>query len=297
LVYSCYEAGPCGYRLHRKLTAMGVTNYVVAPQRWDERNKRVKTDKQDAKELVDRLDRYVRGNQSAFSVVRVPTEEEEVRRSLVRHRLTIVKERSRCIIRARGKMLSQEIHAPTGWWKETIWPKFSTKLPIWLKPEVGFWQAKAIEFDREIKALERKITEAIDPAKTPKGIGTLTAALLGGEVLDWSRFKNRRQVGSYTGLCPSEYSSGENRIQGSINKHGNPRIRHLLMEAAWRLVFWQPNYPPVKRIFEGSAKRVRKRAIAAVARKLAVDLWRIETGQCSAKKLGLELKTCGLSAS
>ena len=77
-VYSCYEAGPCGYRLHRRLVAMGVSNYVVAPQRWDERNKRVKTDKQDARELVDRLDRYVRGNERAFSVVRVPSEEQEV---------------------------------------------------------------------------------------------------------------------------------------------------------------------------------------------------------------------------
>ena len=164
-------------------------------------------------------------------------------------------------------------------------------------PEVGFWQAKAIEFDQEIKALERKIIESADPTRIPKDVGSLTAALLGGEMLDWSRFKNRRQAGSYTGLCPSEYSSGGKRIQGSINKHGNPRIRHLLIEAAWRLVFWQPNYPPVKRIFEGNAKRMRKRAIVAVARKLAIDLWRIETGQCNAKKLGLELKTGVLSAS
>ena len=51
-VYSCYEAGPCGYGLHRQLTALGVTNYVVAPQRWDERGRRVKTDKHDARELV-----------------------------------------------------------------------------------------------------------------------------------------------------------------------------------------------------------------------------------------------------
>ncbi len=61
-VYSCYEAGPCGYGLHRQLTTLGVTNYVVAPQRWDERGRRVKTDKHDARELVNRLDRYVRGN-------------------------------------------------------------------------------------------------------------------------------------------------------------------------------------------------------------------------------------------
>jgi transposase len=54
-VHSCYEAGPCGYGLHRRLTAMGVSNVVVAPQRWDERSKRIKTDKRDARELADRL--------------------------------------------------------------------------------------------------------------------------------------------------------------------------------------------------------------------------------------------------
>ena len=80
-VYSCYEAGPCGYGLHRQLTALGVTNYVVAPQRWDERGRRVKTDKRDARELVDRLDRYVRGNTKAFAVVRVPSPQQEQRRT------------------------------------------------------------------------------------------------------------------------------------------------------------------------------------------------------------------------
>jgi len=163
--------------------------------------------------------------------------------------------------------------------------------------EVGFWQGKAIELEREIKALGVKIGESMDVTKVPKGVGVLTAALLGGEVLDWSRFKNRRQVGSYTGLCPSEYSSGENRIQGAINKHGNPRIRYILVEAAWRLIRWQPDYPPIRKILAGNTQRIRKRAVVAVARKLAVDLWRIETGQSSAKKLGLELnKACELSA-
>jgi transposase len=67
VVYACYEAGPCGYGLHRQLVALGVTSYVVVPQRWDEQNKRVKTDARDARELCDRLDRYVRGNTTAFT--------------------------------------------------------------------------------------------------------------------------------------------------------------------------------------------------------------------------------------
>ena len=71
-VHTCYEAGAFGYYLHRKLAAMGVSNLVVQPQDWDERGKGVKTDRIDALALCQRLDRYVRGNRKAFSVVRVP---------------------------------------------------------------------------------------------------------------------------------------------------------------------------------------------------------------------------------
>jgi hypothetical protein len=62
------------------------------------------------------------------------------------------------------------------------------------------------------------------------------------------RFKNRRQVASCTGLCPSEHSIGEKRKQGAISKHGNPRVRHQMVETVWRMQIWQPTYPPLKKI-------------------------------------------------
>ena len=146
---------------------------------------------------------------------------------------------------------------------------------------------------RRLRHATRRTRQESRPAQQgkqiPKGLGKLTAALLGSEVLDWHRFKNRRQVASYTGLCPSEQSSGDKRKQGSINKHGNPRVRHQLVEAVWRLEQWQPAYPPLKILLDASGTRNRKRAAVAVARRLAIDLWRIETGQCSAQKLGLTL--------
>jgi len=86
-VSTCYEAGAFGYHLHRQLEHLGVTNYVVQPQDWDERGKGVKNDRIDAQALCQRLDRYVRGNRKAFSVVRVPTEEEERERALSRNLL------------------------------------------------------------------------------------------------------------------------------------------------------------------------------------------------------------------
>lgn len=289
-VISCYEAGPCGYGLHRQLTAMGVTNYVVVPQRWDEQGKRVKTDARDARELCDRLDRYARGNTKAFSVVRVPTPEQEQRRAVGRQRGSLVKERQRCVVRGYGLMLGQGIHAPTGWWEPKRWAVFQTELPEWLRVQVQTWQAQAVNLDDQISRWSLRVEQQAAGQLIPKGVGELTAALLAGEILDWHRFENRRQVASYTGLCPSEYSSGERRRQGAVSKHGNPRVRHQLVEACWRLLQWQPDYPPIKKLRAATGKRARKRAVVAAARRLAIDLWRINTGQCSAEKLGLKLR-------
>jgi transposase len=288
-IFSCYEAGPCGYGLHRQLSKLGVTNYVVVPQNWDEQNKRVKTDTRDARELCDRLDRYVRGNTTAFSVVRVPTPEQEQRRALGRQRDTLARERQRCVVRGHGLMLAQGVHAPSGWWKPNNWELFSEELPEWLRSQILVWQQAALRLDAEVNLWTDKVVTQTADQPIPKGVGALTHTLLAGEVLDWHRFENRRQVASYTGLCPSEHSSDQRRRQGSITKHGNPRVRHYLVEAVWRLLQWQPNYPPLKKLRAATGKRTRKRLAVAAARRLAIDLWRLNLGQCTAEKLGLKL--------
>ena len=77
-------------------------------------------------------------------------------------------------------------------------------------------------------------------------------------------------------------------MPGSVTKHGNPRLRARSGRVAWRLVRFQPQYPPVKKRLAILAKgaratgAARKKAIVAVARHLAVDLWRLHTGHCSA---------------
>src|SRR5688572_19242385 len=92
-VVTCYEAGPTGFWLHRRLASIGVTNYVVCPTSLDSRKKGVNTDKTDAKELLNRLDRYLAGNHKAMSIVRVPTLEEEQRRAITRQRDQLRKHR------------------------------------------------------------------------------------------------------------------------------------------------------------------------------------------------------------
>jgi transposase len=118
-----------------------------------------------------------------------------------------------------------------------------------------------------------------------RGVGLLSSELLDREIGDWSRFSNRRQVASYTGLCPGEDSSGDNRMSLSIDKHGNPRVRATLVELAWLLPRYQPDYKPLARwkaVFDPAGKAPsaqRKKAVVALARRLAVDLWRIRTGR------------------
>jgi len=276
--------------LHRQLTVLGVTNYVVVPQRWDVEGKRVKTDARDALELCQRLDRYVAGNTKAFSVVRVPTAEQEQRRAVGRQRGTLVRERLRCVLRGHGLMLGQGIPAPTGWWEPPRWALFQQELPEWLRAQVQTWQTQAVALDEQVTRWSVRVEAQSAGQSIPKGVGELTAALLAGEILDWHRFANRRQVASYTGLCPSEHSSGLKRRQGGVSKHGNPRVRHQLVEACWRLLQWQPDYPPLRQLRAATGARARKRAVVAAARRLAIDLWRINTGQCPADKLGLQLR-------
>lgn len=285
-VYSCYEAGPCGYGLHRQLLAAGATNYVVAPQVWDERGRRVKTDRRDARELCQRLDRYVRGNTDVFAVVRVPSEAEERRRTLGRQRATVLRERQRCELRGHGLMLVHGVDAPSGWWEPAAWRELAPQLPRWLQEHLERWQRQAVQLQAEVDALTPRIEAMSAGQSAPKGLGALTNAILECEIGSWDRFHNRRQPGSYTGLCPSEDSSNKRRRQGSVTKHGNPRLRQLLVEAAWRMLEWQPDYPPIKkaRLLRGAQ---RKRAIVAAARQLAVDLWRLRTARCTPQQLKL----------
>jgi transposase len=288
-IYSCYEAGPCGYGLHRALTSVGVINLVVAPQRWDERGERVKTDPRDAGELVDRLDRYLRGNRRVFSVVYVPTVEQEQRRSVVRQRGMMLKERNRCVLRGRSLLLLQGLRAPAGWWRPAEWEQYRAQLSGVLQEQIEPWEKQALQFEAQVAWWESKARAQYRGRRLPKGLGTLTAALLESEVVDWQRFHNRREVASYTGLCPSESSSGARRRQGAITKHGNRRVRHYLLEAVWRLEKWQPQYRPLAKLRAASGTRARKRAAVAVARRLAIDLWRLATGQSTSERLGLAM--------
>ena len=287
---SCYEAGPTGYWLHRQLTKLGITNYVVCPTRLDSRGKGVNTDKTDALELLVRLDRYVAGNRKAFAVVAVPTEAQEQKRALSRQREQLRRQRLSLAAQGRMLLLGQGYRVSNFWWKGRRWDGLAEQLPAWLRGQLECFLRVIELVHKEVRALTDQVSQAA-PAALPRGMGQLTHQIIEGEIKDWHNFKNRCQVGSYSGLTGGVSGSGEASADLSITKAGNPRLRTSLIECSWRLVLSQPSYWLVQKwravlLNPKVAKRRRKQAIVAFARQLLVDLWKWKTGRVSAERLG-----------
>jgi transposase len=289
-VHAVYEACGFGFGLQRDPSALGIVCQVVCPQKLDERNKRVKTDGLDAKALCLKLDRYVEGNREALACVRVPTPQEERSRAIHRQREQLVKARKQLEAQGRSLLVNHGIEPAQRWWKRRTFAALA--VPDWMKELLGNSQPILLALEEKIRALTVQLQAAAAPHQ-PRGLGAMTSVVIDREIGNWNRFLNRRQVGSYTGLCPGEYSSGTTRYQSCVTKHGNPRLRAALVELAWRLVRFQPNYKPVVKWRQVPQKRAlasgpaRKKAIVAVARQLAVDLWRIRTGRLNPQSIGL----------
>lgn len=289
-VCSCYEAGPFGFVLHRRLTAMGVQNLIVQPVCLDERHKNVNHDKSDARELAQRLDRYVAGNSKALATVRVPTPEQEQKRIHTRQREQLKREVLRVSAQGRSLLLSQGYREKKGWWEAKRWAALQDQLPGWLLERLEVFRRLLQTLITELNAASDAISAAA-PKVRPKGLGGLTYEIVEREVIDWNLFANRRQIGSYTGLCGGISSSGNTQRLLAVTKHGNVRLRTALVELAWRLIAWQPQSKLVRKWWPilgavRATKAARKKAIVAIARQMAVDLWRWRTGRVTPDQLG-----------
>ena len=294
-VHVVYEACGFGFGLYRELRAAGAQCYVIAPRKLDEQRTGVKTDPRDATTLCQRLSRYLEGNTRELAVIRVPSEAEEQARHVTRQREQLVHHRQKLEAQGRSLLISHTLPAPAHWWKKQTWTRLGKHLPGWITTRLEVARPALLSLQEQIESLTSQL-EAAAPANIPAGLGKLTSVMLTREICNWHRFNNRRAISSYTGLCPGERSSGSKRVPGSVTKRGNPRLRAALVECAWRMVRFQPQYPPVKKRLAVLAKGAkatgaqRKKAIVAVARRLAVDLWRVHTGRLTAQQLGLNIK-------
>ena len=263
---------------------------MVQPVCLDERHTGVNHDKSDARELAQRLDRYVAGNRQALATVRVPTPEEEQKRAASRQREQLKREVQRVAAQGRSLLLSQGFREKKGWWGKNRWEQLSRSLVPWLAGQWEVFRRVIATLSTELQALSGVLEKAA-PVVRPKGLGGLTYEVVEREVGSWPRFTNRRQVGSYTGLCGGLSASGQTQHLLSITKHGNTRLRTALIVLAWRLVLWQPTSRLVQKwrpvlTNPKASKAARKKAIVAIARQMAVDLWRWRTGRVKAQDLG-----------
>jgi transposase len=293
-VVSCYEAGRDGFWLHRFLVAQGVENRVVDSSSIEvnRRARRAKTDRLDVTKLVLMLVRYEEGERKVWSVVRVPTVEEEDRRQLHRELTMLKRERTRQSNRIKGLLagvgvrvvelrdVAEQLDQVRLWDGLPLAPGLRLRLQ---------GEVERLEFIAgQIKELEEERSELLRSSTAPevekvrrltqlKGIGINSAWVYVMEFFGWRQFRNRRQVGSLAGLTPTPYTSGTGSREQGISKAGNRHVRAMAIEIAWGWLRFQPRSKLTlwyRERFGHGNSRLRRIGIVAVARRLLVDLWR-----------------------
>ena len=305
-VRAAYEAGPTGYGLARELANRGVECVVAAPSKIPRASgDRVKTDRRDAEHLVRLL---LAGKLHA---VRVPGDEEEALRDLVRARDSVRTDLMRCRHRLSKLLLRHGIRFDDGaaWtqrhhdWLGTVtldWPAAQATL-LDARGAIDALAHRREQLEREIVAMLPSSPWVVQVGRLRclRGVDTLTAVGLCAEIGDFERFARAEQLMSYVGLVPSESTTGQQRRLGAITKTGSGHARRLLVEAAWHyrsrprigraLTDRHENQPPEAIAVAWSAQRrlhrtwtrlearAKRRTIIAVAaaRELAGFAWAI----------------------
>jgi transposase len=310
-VFCCYEAGYEGFWLHRVLEAAGVCSLVVDPSslQVNRRARRAKSDGIDVETILRALIAWQGGEKSRASMVVPPSPAVEDDRRVSRERGALVSERTRHLNRIRGLLMAQGIvgfdpRAPDAATQlEHLVTGDGRPMPVNLVAQI---RREMTRFDlaaRQIGEVERQ-RDARRPRGRPRkeappppdpaslrghilalqklrGIGQEIASVAVREVF-WREFANRRQLGAYLGLDPSPFDSGPMHREQGISKAGNRRARHVMIEAAWLWLKWQPASALSqwwRRRTADAGPRVRRVNIVALARKLAIALWRyLKTG-------------------
>jgi transposase len=235
----CYEAGPCGYALQRQLTGPRVQCQVIAPALVPRKpGDRIKTNRRDARKLAELL------RAGLLTEVRPPTPAEEAVRDLCRARDDAREDLQRARHRLGKLLLRRGLHYPgrnwthahRNWLERLVWAHDAERVVVddYLLA-LDHVETRLRELDAHLTALAQT-----DPYREPvawlrcfRGIETLTAMLLLGELHDLRRFESARALMAYVGLVPSEDSSGETYRRGRITRAGNALVRRLLVETAW----------------------------------------------------------------
>ena len=284
-VFCVQESCGFGFVLHRELVAAGAQSFLITPIAL---NGKRKTDKLDARALCLRLSRWLDGNRDELSPIRIPSQTEQRQREGTRRRKFLAGA-IRSLANRGHSQVAEYCHAqlPHRWWGPRNWQKLATLDP-WVLGVLAKLRELILGLEAQLVELQAELLARVKDQVTPKGLGAMTLVTLDGEVCNWNRFSNRKQVGSYTGCCPGEHSSGNKRRVGGIDRLGNGRVRALLVEAVWRFLQWQPHWKAAVKMKTklGAGTAMKKKTVIALARQLAIDLWRWRTGRCTLAELG-----------
>jgi transposase len=298
-VVSCYEAGMDGFWVHRALVACGIENCVVDSSSIDtkRRGRHAKTDRLDAGALVNKLVQYRAGNKTVWSVVRVPPEEAEDERHNARELRRLGDEQTALRNTIKGLLKTQGIRiqrlsadfaarvAELRRWDDT-------PLGCELQAQLGRLFERLQLVRRQMEEVEQRRTELLQGTTSEaraarqlvklRALGETSSWLLATELYGWRDFKNRRQVGGLLGLASLPWQSGNDTHDQSISKAGPTRLRATMIELAWLWVRYQPTSALTRWFQEKYAsggRRSRRIGIVAVARRLAIELWKyLQTG-------------------
>ena len=299
-VHVVYEAGQDGFWIYRALRAQGYECLVADPASIpvNRHARRAKTDRLDTLLLLSSLMAYLGGDRNRMRVIRVPSEADEDLRHIARSRGELQKE-----IGQHKQRMSKLLQTVGNW--ENVDGKLSERLK---EGQVYGYGGKPIKeelrkqlvdecerlslVEKQFAALEKEmlarlpkeIQERVAKLERLKGVGRVGAMRLVLELF-WRKFENRRELGACIGLVPQPWDSGTMRSDQGISKQGNRRVRALLVEMAWMWLRYQPESGLARwfasRTSGGNVpnKRSKRIAIVAVARKLAIALWRyLENG-------------------
>jgi transposase len=259
------------------------------------RLRRAKTDRLDAGRLLSMLVRYELGERKVWSVVNVPSVEEEDARHVHRELRTLKKEQTRLTNRIKGLLASQGASIGAG--KKSLLERLETMciwdgsaLPSGLKARLQreieryeFVHRQILDLEAELTNRLRRGSEAavagIRRLMELRGVGRTTATIFVRE-FGWRRFRNRRQIGALAGLTPTPFQSGESSREGGISRAGNRHVRGVAIDLAWGWLRLQPGSELsrwYRSRFANGGARIRKVGIVALARRLLIELWRYLT--------------------
>jgi len=293
-IVSCYEAGRDGFWLHRYLVHCGVANVVVDASSIavNRRARRAKTDRVDVEQLLRLLIRYHHGDKRGWSVVHVPSVEEEDARRLHRELERLKQERTGHRNRIQALLVSQGGRLQP---RHALLERLETArlwdgaaLPPDLQAEVRREDTRLRLVDEQIRALEAEQAQRLEAAATPcyqqvahlmrlRGLGLTSAWVFVMAYFGWRQCHNRREVAALAGLTPMPYASGDSARDQGMSKAGNRRIRTLMIQIAWGCLRYQPHSALsvwFNTRFALGGKRMRRIGLVALARRLLIALWR-----------------------